>query len=85
MTGIGDELERDVDALALTAGEDLLLGLADLEVAARASRPRSLQRLLDARVDLLAPSSRAGGGTRAEYFTASKTVSSGWTMSSCGT
>ena len=29
---IGHELERDVDALALPAGEHLLLGLADLEV-----------------------------------------------------
>ncbi len=52
MTGIGHELERDVDALALPAGEDLLLGLADLEVLHRLEA-EVLQRLLDAAVDLL--------------------------------
>ena len=38
---IGHELERDVHALALTAREDLLLGLADLQVPAPPSSPRS--------------------------------------------
>ena len=33
MTGSVTSSMRDVDALALPAGEDLLLGLADLEVA----------------------------------------------------
>src|SRR5581483_2146222 len=50
--GIGDELERDVDALSLSAREDLLLRFADLQV------PDTLEaeiakRLLDATVDFL--------------------------------
>ena len=50
---IGDELERDVDALALPAGEHLLLGLADLEVRDALEAEMRERGLLDAAIDLL--------------------------------
>ena len=49
---IGDQLQGDVDALPLPAGEDLLLGAADLEVL-HSLQAEVLDGLLDAGVDLL--------------------------------
>ena len=48
---IGDELERDVDALPLSAGEHFALGLSDLEIL-HGLEAEVLHHLLDAPIDL---------------------------------
>jgi hypothetical protein len=81
--GVGHQLQRDVDALALAAREHLLLGLADLEILLGVEG-EVFDGLLDALLDLLV-GVVGGRRKRALYVIASFTVSSGCRMSSWGT